>query len=111
MALGVCARDVAGVCGDQKLGCGVKWDALHCRIVGESEFGGLGTHVDCSITHVTHRQPHHWPVLSLPSISAAEAYSFLDGYFDIVNSIMASRDNLNDYYPTRLLTKSTNQTA
>jgi hypothetical protein len=49
MALGVCARDVAGVCGDQKLGCGVKWDALHCRIVGESEFGGLGTHVDCSI--------------------------------------------------------------
>jgi hypothetical protein len=41
------AREMSQVCGDQKLGCGVKWDALHCRIVGESEFGGLGTHVDC----------------------------------------------------------------
>jgi hypothetical protein len=97
MALGVCARDVAGVCGDQKLGCGVKWDALHCRIVGESEFGGLGTHVDCSITR---RQPHHWRVLSLPSIiSAAEAYSFLGG-FDIASSILTSHNDHSGYFLT-----------
>lgn len=36
------AREELQVCGDQRQCRCVKWDALHCRIVGESEFGGLG---------------------------------------------------------------------
>jgi hypothetical protein len=101
MALGVCARDVAGVCGDQKLGCGVKWDALHCRIVGESEFGGLGTHVDCSMSPVdSHTATPLAGVVVTIHHQRCEAYAFLDGCFDIASSILTSHNDHRDYFLT-----------
>ena len=71
----VFAREMSQVCGDQKLGCGVKWDALHCRIVSESEFGGLGTHVDCpSSLHVCCHVSscHHLCREEAPCLSAVQ---------------------------------------